>query len=258
LRVKLDAVAGETVFGNQDGDREQENISTFQAGEAGGGEPLKTAIRLHNDDLANPQFFYLSYEDDIPAGWQLDINGGDLSIELAAGEVREIPVVVEPSGGAALGSVFAVDIQAARFKDLVNDLDPSDQHLEFNILGGVRVETRVVRQPELLCEVEKRPDGIFFRCDFKVDEFDRFYSPDNPFQVLLTGLDRNRRFLKDLTSLVRVDANGHFEGLISGNNLDTLSEVTCLFAGTAELGSATCGLHLTGPRLVFLPVAIRK
>ena len=131
IRVILDAVAGETVLGNQDGDREQENISTFQASETSGGEPLKTTIRLHNDDLVNPQFFYLSYEDDIPAGWLLDINNGDLSIELAPGEVREIPVTVEPTGAAALGSVFAVDIQAARFKNLVNDHDPFPLRYQF-------------------------------------------------------------------------------------------------------------------------------
>jgi hypothetical protein len=258
IRVKLDAVSGETVLGNQDGDREQENISTFQANETSSGEPLKTTIRLHNDDLAKPKFFYLSYEEDVPAGWLLDINGGDLGIELAPGEVREIPVTVEPAGTAAIGSVFAVDIQASWMRSLVNDLDPTDQHMEFKVMGGVRVETRVQRKPEIFCKVEKTPNGIFYRCDLKVDDFDKFYNPDRPLMVTLVGLGPDGRFQEDSASLVRVDQNGHFEGALNGKNLDAISRATCLFAGTVQLASASCGIHIVGEQQLFLPLVLRS
>ncbi len=45
LRVRLDTVAGETVLGNQDGDREQENVSYFSVSDGAG---MSLWIRLSN------------------------------------------------------------------------------------------------------------------------------------------------------------------------------------------------------------------
>jgi hypothetical protein len=139
----------------------------------------------------------------------------------------------------------------------VNDLDPSDQHMEFKVLGGVRVETRVQRKPEIFCDVEKTPNGIFYRCDIKVDDYDKFYNPDRPFSVMLVGLDPDRQFLEDTANLARVDQYGHFEGFLNGKNLDEILDVTCLFAGTVELASASCGIHVVDTHPVFLPLILR-
>ncbi|MFQ5857766.1 MAG: hypothetical protein ACE5LU_19345, partial [Anaerolineae bacterium] len=160
VRVKLNHVSGETVFGNQDGDREQENISYFQAVPPSKGESqYRDVIRLRNDDLVNDKFFNLSYKSDLPDAWILDVNGGIMGVELGPGEVREIPVIIEPRGEAVVGSVFGVDVSASSMRILVNDLDPDDRHPEYKPLGGVRVEARVLQPTELVCEAERRGPG---------------------------------------------------------------------------------------------------
>ena len=146
MRVKLNPVAGEFVLGNQDGDREQENISYFEATTGAGDPTYNDFIRLRNDDAVNRKFFYLSYENELPASWLVDVNGGNFGVDLAPGEVRDIPVVIKPVGPAVIGSVFGVDVQASSLKILTSDLDPKDKHQEANILGGVRVKSARARR----------------------------------------------------------------------------------------------------------------
>jgi hypothetical protein len=239
VRVKLNPVAGETVFGNQDGDGEQENIAYFQAVPPDEGESrYEDVIRLRNDDLVNPKIFHLSYESDLPDGWMLDVNGGDRTVELGPGEVREIPVIIEPVGPAVVGSVFGVDVSASSLRLLVNDLDPTDQHPEFDPLGGVRVEARVLRKPTLTCRAEwQGPREIFV--EGRLEGAEEFYSQRNPFRVMIEGVDGQRRFLPDTAQVLTVAPDGSFEGYL--NPKDAPVEVVCLFAGTTELASAAGG-----------------
>ncbi|HKZ53878.1 MAG TPA: DUF11 domain-containing protein [Anaerolineales bacterium] len=241
IRVLLDHVANETAFGNQDGDREQENVTTFQAVEESAGEPMETSIRLFNDDLSNPKFFYLSYRSDLPTDWQVVINGGDMGVELAPGEVREIPVSILPGAPAELGDVFGVDLAASSMRVLVSDLDPNDQHHEFKTLGGVRVEVRSMRKPKLSAATQTSPNGVLIVGRLDVADFPRFYDPEHPLLVMLIGLDANRRFVEDSADVVRVDREGNFQGQLRQSK-SVPTHATCLFAGTALLASASCGM----------------
>ena len=54
VRIRIDPVPGETVLGNQDGDREQENINYFQATDSGD-SVFADVIRLRNDDVVKTQ-----------------------------------------------------------------------------------------------------------------------------------------------------------------------------------------------------------
>ena len=76
-------MASETVLGNQDGVDEQENIDYFQAVQPSspGAAKYSDIIKLHNDDALNPKFFQLSYTSNLPPGWTLDINGGNLGVQ---------------------------------------------------------------------------------------------------------------------------------------------------------------------------------
>jgi M6 family metalloprotease-like protein len=100
LRVRIDTVPNEVVLGNQDGDGEQENIDTFQvvAG-PGPGAPAEynEVIHLRNDDNVNKKSFRLSYTSDAPADWTVDVNNDKLVVELAPGELRDIPIVLKPA-----------------------------------------------------------------------------------------------------------------------------------------------------------------
>lgn len=248
LRVKLNHVAGETVFGNQDGDREQENIFYFQAEPEDGGPSYADVIRLHNDDLVNKKNFYLNYKSDLPPDWVVDINGGNEALLLDPGEIREIPVIIKPGGTPPVGSVFGVDVEANSMRLLKNDLDPTgmDQHPEFKPLGGIRVESRVVRPVKLKCTGKRDPQtgeimvqGSFFDVH---DALDKYYSPDDPWRVMMTGVDTKGNFLPS-PKLAMADADGRFQMLIADRAF-AIDRVACMFGGTTEVASAGSGLFL--------------
>jgi len=241
VRVKLNHVPGETVFGNQDGDGEQENIAYFQAvPPEEGGSRFEDVIRLRNDDLVNPKTFHLSYESDLPKDWVLDVNGGDRTVELGPGEVREIPILIEPVGPAVVGSVFGVDVSASSLRLLTNELDPTDQHPEFDPLGGVRVEARVLRKPTLTCRAAwQGPREIFV--EGQLAGATEFHTPNAPFRVMIEGVDGQRRFLPGTAQVLEVGRDGSFQGYLNPNARDAPVEVVCLFAGTTELASAASG-----------------
>ncbi|MEK7279002.1 MAG: hypothetical protein AAB427_16780 [Chloroflexota bacterium] len=240
VRVKLDAVAGETVLGNQDGDREQENISYFEAPPAAGAAAFDVIIHLRNDDPVNPKFFQLYYESDLPAGWDVKVNNGDLGVELAANQVLDIPVKIIPGGAQAVGGIYGVDIAAASWLTLVNDLDPKDTHLEFDTLGGVLVETRIVQATKLTCTAKLQTKGIV-KVDGRLANFAKYLDKANPMRVLAVGVDAAGKLMSGVTSLLNVDSKtGAFTGSLA-DRASKAKQVVCLFAGTAKLGSAASG-----------------
>jgi hypothetical protein len=258
VRVILEPVTNETVLANQDGDGEQENIFTFQASEESAGAPMTATLRLYNDDREVPKHFYLSYESDLPSDWLLEINGGVLEATLGPGEVREIPVSVKPAGLAPLGSVFGVDITASSLKLLENDLDPMDVHPEFHDLGGARVDVRVLRQSNVSAKAMQTPNGVLVTGQLSVKGFDQFYDPKDPFRVMIVGVDGNRRFMTDTSSVLAVASDGTFKGFLGETKLAP-SEVVGLFAGTAELASASSGyMDISVPVSIYLPIVLNQ
>ncbi len=248
VRVKLNHVAGETVFGNQDGDREQENIDYFQAVVLSAAVPdYDELITLRNDDLVNPKYFHLSYDDDIPAGWDLQVNGGVMGIEIPPGEVRQIPIHIQPVGPAVLGSIFGVDVSASSLNLLVNDLDPKDKHPEFDSLGGVRVEARVMERPTLTCTAEFQGQNEYMVTGkLSSDRFEELY--DSTMRVAVQGVNATRAFIPGTLNAVRVETDGTFQGLLNADTsgIGDVQEGVCLFAGTTHLASASSGF-------VFIP-----
>lgn len=250
IRVKLNQVVGETVFGNQDGDREQENISYFQAPSSGEPSSYTNKIRLFNDDLVNKKSFYLSYKPDLPEGWTVDVNGGEQGIVLAPGEVREIPVTIVQGSTEETGKVFGVDVSASSMRILVNDLDPSDQHPEFKPLGGVRVESRMVVPVKLHCRAERDAGngllmikGSFDNTPNITEVLEKYSNTQLPWRVLLAGVDRERKVVDSTRQLAVVNPDGSFDGVLREVH-EEIREVVCLFAGTTEVSSAGSGYVL--------------
>ena len=254
LRVKLDPVPGETVFGNQDGEREQENISYFQATTPGSGGPsFNTVIRLRNDDLFKKKYFYLNYEDDLPPGWKVDVNGGKMDLLLGPNEMREIPVEIIPDSIQQVGKVFGVDVKASSLNLLVNDMNSKDVHPEYKPLGGVRVESRVVAPTRLWCQAKKDPRtgvvevvGSFSNTPNFEETLKLYYDPDKPWTVLIQGVQLIGPMfhpIKGTEQVVQVGRDGNFGTTLKPREQE-IERVSCMFAGTTELVSAGSGYVL--------------
>jgi hypothetical protein len=247
IRVKLNPVAGETVLGNQDGDREQENISYFQAVAPGapGGSTYKHVIRLRNDDVTNKKIFYLSYLSTLPADWKVELNGGTQGIELLPSEMREIPITIQPGSDQPIGSVYGVDVSASSMRLLKNDLNPKDQHPEFRTLGGVRVETRVLAPVKIKCSATRDPDGLIrVSGDFLSTAnfgtiLEKYYNPREPWKVMIEGV-ADTLFLDATKQVVTVGKDGRFQGILKPGRVKA-QQIVCMFAGTTELASAASG-----------------
>ncbi len=263
LRVTLDPVAGETVLGNQDGDMEQENIFYFEVPEAGAGEAYDAVIHLRNDDLSEPRFFMLDWESNLPPGWVVDVNSGDLGLELGPGELRDVPIIIvpDPAFTGTLGIVGAVEVRASWQDLLVSDLDPADQHPVFEELGGVVVQAAFQQETKLNCVVRETGQGQYFvRC--VLGGIDPYFDAQNPFAVLIQALGRSptgqRIFLPGISLLLRVGPDGVAEGTLQLPAGHEVVEVVGLFAGTDVLTSAASGYRLLAPELLYLPLIMRN
>jgi hypothetical protein len=157
IRVRLDHVTGETFFANQDGDGQQENIDYFQATSNGApgapGPPNAGTIRIRNDSPASPKQFALSVlRDTLPLSWEAVVNGGNPIVNLAPGEVRDIPVTVKQTQPEPVGSHHTFKVFASSQVTLRNALRPTDLHNDFKQLGGVQLQVAVLRKTKLVCK----------------------------------------------------------------------------------------------------------
>ncbi len=244
LRVRLGEVEGETVFGNQDGDDEQENIRYFElpADSTGGDdEPDSEAvITLRNDDLDSGKHFRLHWEDDLPEGWSLEVNGGAPGVELGPNEARGIPVRVHPDATGPAGGSYFVDVSASSLRQLVNERDPTDTHPEYATLGGVRVEFLIVEPTTVDCRATA--DGSGVRVGGRLQYEEKLVDPKQRLSVLAVGImqspDGKRSFLPYSEVLMPLGKDGAFAGELGSKAHETVTEVACLFAGTRTLASA--------------------
>jgi hypothetical protein len=263
LRVILDPVTNETVLGNQDGDDEQENIFYFEVPDDAGATAYDAVVHLYNEDPFDTQYFYLQYESDLPDDWSVDINGGDLVVQLAPNEMVDVPVQI--LSGAVMtypaGTVFGVDVSASRLNLLANDLDPTDQHPEFEELGGVRVETGIFQPATLDCFVRIADNGmIYIRCH--LDGIDPYWNPDDFPGVLVAGVSRvvdKLRILPDRPFFGQVDENGDVAVDIDPSAVPPDADgFVVLFAGTTEVSSASSGYLPILDHQLYLPLVLKN
>jgi hypothetical protein len=260
LRVRLDKVDGETVLGNQDGDREQENVFYFSVPDGAGEEAYDAVIRLHNDDPFDSRHFYLHYVSDLPEDWELEINQGELDVEVEPNGIVDIPVLIT-SGQVitdVVGTTFGVDIYASALNLLASDLDPDDQHPENEVLGGVRVESRVVQETTLDCDFSQEPNGgIFIRCD--LDGVDPHYDPNIPPKIMVEAVGRgpggNPIYLTQTMILLTVNREGEASGRMElGPYTGQAVDIFALFTGTQFLSGATTGFYPIGGYKLYMPI----
>ncbi len=248
MRVRIDHLANETVFGNQDGDGQQENIDYFQA-PAGPGAPIgganTTFIHLRNDSMTTKKYFNLAYDRKlVPAGWKVQVNGGHLGMELLPNEVRDIPVVVTPTSTMPAGSVGRIKIFASNFHLLVSDKDPNDKHPEFKQLGGVTVEGHAVLKTHIKCEATRQGSAVIFRGRLELPKGAKFDM--RKMTVMLAGAVPGKRkgefkFLPRQTGHAPLTGDGEFKGIVERAEF---KYGTCMFDGTDTLSSAIADFAL--------------
>jgi len=249
VRVKMDPVAGELVLGNQDGDREQENISYFQAPSSGAPAKFKDVIHLHNPDFVNKKTFHLSYKSDVPEDWQVDLNGGKSTIDLDPAQVVDLPIIIKPGAlPQPVGKRFFTDVAASSLNLLVNDMDPKDLHPEYKPLGGVQVDSRVLQRTRLRCRAVKFGFDMY-SFEGQLDGIGDVYpDTDDGLQLQVIGIDEKGQFLNFASQVVRVNRDGSFNGAFPDPNLQA-KQFSCLFAGTDKLMSASSGFTPFGDQL---------
>jgi hypothetical protein len=213
VRVRIDHLPNEVVFGNQDGNGQQENIDYFQAPATGSAlkpAPYTSIINLRNDDVLHPKWFYLGYDRSlVPAGWKVIVNHGVLGMQLASS-----------------------------LRLLTNNKNPHDQHPDFQQLGGVTVEGHAVAPSKLACTataLEVAP-GAEIRGNLIIGAPGK---RDPTVPVFLEAINSDGRFVPKQSSLARVNSDGVFVGGIVGTGI---KRVICLYAGTATTASATSGI----------------
>lgn len=243
VRVRIDHLPSERVFSNQDGDGTQENIGYFEATGGPGaplGAPIKSAIRIRNDDRANKKYFYINYKHDLPAGWMLDVNGGASGLVLAPGEVRDIPVNIKQTSRQPYGSKYFVEVFASSQHVLVSDRDKRDKHIEFKTLGGVRIETRVVAKTKLSCTARKTSGGVVV--SGRLSGLPKGEKAGE-LAIYVIGVEKKQRLNTKLSALGMTRADGRFGATVRTKD-HTPQSIVCMFAGTDILARASSGYVL--------------
>jgi hypothetical protein len=246
LRVRIDPVIGETVLANQDGDREQENISYFEAAPSIRSLPnpqhFTTSIWLDNPDLKRERRILLEYRmvapNKLPDDWQVTLNKGEKAIILSPGERREVEVDIQRGQASAkAGQHYAVDVFGLEQRELVNSLDEKDRHNEFTKTGGARFQVIMVDPSKLDCSATRdrsgynivgriSPVGKKRRSEFRAAA------------VMAVATNTKGTFYDRAEVLMAIRRDGSFSGKLPLEGGQPVESVSCLFAGTTTAASA--------------------
>jgi len=157
LQVKIDAVAGERVLSNQDGDREQENIGHFEVPRTvtGDYELVERFITLSNPE--NGMLRYLVHlTSGVPGGWEVDIGGGQEEYWLAATETVQIPIRIRVPASVPVGERQVVRVKAFK-QEAILDAMGMVAHYEEHEVGGVMLAIRTVERTTMSLDAFAQP-----------------------------------------------------------------------------------------------------
>jgi hypothetical protein len=248
LRLRMNAVPGETVLANQDGDREQENISYFQV-PTKGTKSHKQSVSIRNDDLTHKKNLILGYRLTVPRNasndWRVQLNNGVTDVTLAPGELREIPVeIIRGPSANRPGQRYSVDVFGLSHHELVNDLNKTDLHNEFRYTGGARIDALIVVPTRLSCKASVTSPGLLSVVG-RLGFAERVETPHRGLRIMAVGWNSRRGFIESSRVLMTPDRNGEFRGSIKENGDDAIERVDCMFSGTTQVSSAGQRIPIT-------------
>jgi len=236
LRVRIDHVAGETFFANQDGDGQQENIQYFQAGSSGSpgapGAPSVGSIRIHNASPAvSKQIALSALRENLPASWIVSINNGKPVVELAPGEARDIPVTIKQTAPESVGSVHSIKVLASTLEELHNASRPGDVHNDVHVLGGVQFQVAVLQKTTVTCASSDGGNAVTGKLSGLTGK------EDKRFPIEVVGINSDGRL-----GTVHVYAYVSAQGGTFTVPLNALkprpTRAVCLYAGSTQTTSA--------------------
>lgn len=175
IRVRMRPTVGETNFGNQDGDGEQENIDSFEAVI----DPVATSASvvleretiLSNPFSSNippggPRTFHMIIRNDLPPGWSAIFGSGRDAYTLAPSELRRIPIrVVIGPGPLVPGQFYSFHAEARTLVELTNPAIPpgrvigGGRHMTTISVGGATYVVHVVEATDLTLDLSTDSDG---------------------------------------------------------------------------------------------------
>ena len=141
FRVQMNTVAGEYVTANQDGDREQENITYFEIRRDAMSltyAPVERSIFLSNLGSNFPRVFWLGIESELPDDWSLTVGDGASRIVVPAGDVVTVPVQIEVPFGTDLDLAYRVRVAA--YEEVPGDR--FDTHM--SLVSALVIDARTV------------------------------------------------------------------------------------------------------------------
>ena len=169
IRVKVRPTVGETLFVNQDGDGEQENIDVFEAVI----DPVATSASVvleretflsnpysDNRPPGGPRTFHMIVRNDLPPGWSAIFGSGRSAYTLAPNELRRIPIrVISGPGPLAPGQFYSFHAEARTLVELTNPAIPPGRamtgggHFTTISIGGATYMVHIVEATDLTLDL---------------------------------------------------------------------------------------------------------
>ncbi len=250
IRVVIDPVAGETILTNQDGVDEQENIGQFFAAPAGSGaaaSSIEYLVPLRNDDTLKPKSFNLDWENDLPPGWIVKVNGDNPTVDIPAGGLALLPVSIIRTAPAAAGEVYSLTLRATYLRPLPSDipgLDPfnrlPDVHMEYKPLSAATLGVIVADPTRLSIKPRRDPNGGVCVSGSIAPMPPLPPTGGQGTQLQVDILDAARRLMG--TKPAFPDRNGQFQVCWSSTeirNLPLARYAATIYQGQADLASRT-------------------
>jgi hypothetical protein len=214
IRVRIDPITAPATETNTANNSAQENIDHFYSPPAppGPGSPITRIIHLINDSPIVTKTFTVIWNDDLPPGSTVSVNGNKTDVVLPPSGVQDLPVVITPSGPSSVGQTFHVNVAASSARLLVNSLNPTDTHYDAVLLGGMSFEVRIANPTSIRFRPDRGPNSISVtgRLFFTSPPGVQLNEP-----VMLDLLDRQGHIL--MSQLVMTDSAGNFSWLFDNN-----------------------------------------
>ena len=213
IRVRVNPITAPASELNTVNNTAQENIDHFYSPPSPGpsGPPVNRIIHLINDSSSITKTFTVIWNDDLPPGSTVSVNGNNTDVVLPPGGVQDLPVVITPSGPRNVGDLFHVNVSASSARLLVNSIDGSD-HYDAVQLGGMVFEVRIADPTTLGFRPDRGPNTISITGRLM------FMNPPGSGggePVMLDLLDRQGKIL--LSQLVMTDGAGNFSAFFDNN-----------------------------------------
>jgi hypothetical protein len=268
VRVIIDSVPGEINLANQDGVDEQENIDNFffQPSPTISEQVVTYNLLVRNNDPVNSRLFNISYETNLPSGWEYIVNDNKPTITLPGGGLGLVPVKVRRVGAAAAGENYTIKVRASYLNMLQPnppEIDPynklPDEHIEDRQYSGATIAIIVADPTKLRVRATRDANG-----GIQITGTLSPAPPNRETPISLDLLDSKGNILTSL--IVFASSAGQFNTYIppTSDFARTTTDVDAIYQGTMNLAvkdtvyqSGAFAHALVASAYIYLPFVAR-